>query len=87
MILAQIIIIDSYFHNRPSHLSTGIDGLSFSITNYNGTATSKCPKGYFSTVIFHCDPRASWSEVKDHNVTKYMTADPDLMECEVCYFI
>ena len=69
------------------YLSTGVDGLSFSITNYNGTVTSKCPEGYFSTVIFHCHPRANWSKVKDRNVTKYMTARPDLMECEVCYFI
>ena len=64
-------------------LSTGVDGLSFTITNYNGTPTSNCSGGYYSTIIFNCNSTAIWSEVKDHNVTKYMTADPDLKECEV----
>ena len=64
-------------------LSTGVDKLSFTITNYNGTVTSKCPEGYFSTIIFNCNSTAIWSEVKDHNITKYISADPDIKECEV----
>ena len=66
------------------YLSTGVDGLSFRITNYNGTVTSECPEGYFSTVIFNCNSTAIWSEADDHNITKFMRADPELnTTCEV----
>ena len=59
------------------------DGLGFTITNYNGTKTTQCPGGYFSTLIFICDSKARWNELLDYNITKFITAEPMFKDCEV----
>ena len=63
------------------------DDKGFTISYYNGTSTTKCPGGYHSTLVFNCDPNAKWNETDttNNNITKFITAEPILKDCEVIY--
>ena len=75
------------FHHIIMYLSyislLDADDLGFTITNYNGTTTTGCPNGYFSTLIFICDSKAHWEELHDYNITKFIRAEPSFNDCEV----
>ena len=63
------------------------DDEGFTISYYNGTSTRDCPGGYHSTLVFNCDPNAKWDEIDttNNNITKFITAEPFLKDCEVIY--
>ena len=71
-----------------SYVSVDEDGDGFTITYWNGTNTTDCPDGLFSTLVFTCNRDAVWSfdpNINLGNITQFITAEPTFKDCEVCH--
>ena len=85
------VVIDEYQPlqlSNHSYVSVDEDGNGFTITYQNGTITTDCPDGLFSTLVFTCNKDAHWKfdpDINLGNITLFVTAELTFIDYEVCH--